>query len=136
MRRAAWAVAALVLAAFLGFEALTYGGWAWATGALGLIGPDLAFLAAIGSDPRESGQGRLAPRAVPAYNLLHRWQVALAVTVAVCFLPISHAAFVPWFVLGLGWLLHIAVDRLAGYGLRDADGWIRGRRHVAVADRG
>jgi hypothetical protein len=35
-------------------------------------------------------------------------------------------------VAGLAWLAHVAVDRTIGYGLRDKEGYIRGKKPVVV----
>lgn len=134
MIRIGWGVATLAVIGFAGFEAVKYGGWAWAALALGLLGPDLTLLAGLGADPDEHGNGRLAPRAVPAYNLVHRALLPMLLIAIVAVLPIPHSQFVPWFVLGLAWFGHIAVDRAAGYRLRDADGWVRGRRPPSAGD--
>ena len=97
-----------------------------ATGALAalavlvFIAPDLSFLAALGA-PLE--QGRLPARAVRPYNLMHRPMSALTVAVA-----LGIVAALGWLdpvVVGVvtgSWLAHIAMDRAAGYGLRNPDG--------------
>jgi hypothetical protein len=80
--------------------------------------PDLALLLGAGSG---LAQGQLHPRAVGTYNALHRvWG------------PLLLAALVAAGVLGTGflvgalaWGLHIAIDRVAGYGLRSPDGFGR-----------
>lgn len=128
IKRAGWAVAAVVVGAFALFEAVKYGGWAWGAAGVGLLGPDLAFLAAIGAPVPE--HGRLPARAVRSYNLLHRCPLPVGAMAISALVPISHAAFVPWFVLGLAWLTHIALDRALGFGLRAADGRIAGATQV------
>ena len=82
------------------------------------LGPDIAGLLSI-----EPGleRGRMSPRAVPLYNLLHRplLPLAFAAVVVLLGLPVS-------LLLGaLAWGLHIAVDRALGYGLRTRDGYQR-----------
>ncbi len=80
--------------------------------------PDIALFAGLGAG---LAKGQLHPRAVPLYNALHRWMApaAFAVTAAVL-LPAG-------FLVGAAaWGLHIAVDRVAGYGLRTPDGFQRG----------
>ncbi|MGH3016574.1 MAG: DUF4260 family protein, partial [Gaiellaceae bacterium] len=80
--------------------------------------PDLALLLGAGAG---LAQGQLHPRAVGIYNALHRvWG------------PLLLAALVAAGVLGTGflvgalaWGLHIAIDRVAGYGLRTPDGFGR-----------
>ena len=107
-----------VLAAGVGAVAAGAGPWWVLAGAA--VAPDLSFLAALGAPFPE--RGRLAPRAVPVYNLVHRpaGPAVLAFAGATGLAP-------AWTVVaGLGWLGHIAVDRASGYGLRAADGWQRG----------
>jgi hypothetical protein len=60
--------------------------------------------------------GRLNPRAVPAYNALHVYWGPLLLGVAAAALGPAAAT------AALAWALHIAVDRAAGYGLRDRAG--------------
>ena len=81
--------------------------------------PDVAFVLAIGQ-PHERGQ--LPARAVPAYNLLHRPLLPLALAAA----AIGGLLGPYWLIASLAWLAHIAIDRGCGYGLRTADGWQRG----------
>ena len=83
-----------------------------------LLGPDVALLLGIGSGLEK---GQLHPRAVPLYNALHR----SAGPVVLLVLASAGVLALPWFILGLGWATHIAMDRAAGYRLRDRDGWIR-----------
>jgi uncharacterized protein DUF4260 len=84
-----------------------------------LILPDLGMLPGIGQ-PHEKRQ--LPARAVPFYNALHQ-PVVPAVLLAVVLLAGAGPA---WFVAGLAWAAHIAIDRAVGYGLRTPDGWQRG----------
>jgi hypothetical protein len=78
--------------------------------------PDVALLAGMS---REFGeQGRLAPRAVPAYNALHALPGPVLLTAAGVAAPV----LLP---LGLVWLSHVLADRALGYGLRGRDGWQR-----------
>ncbi len=106
---------------------LAAGGLAALAGALWLLGPwalplwlapDLAFLAALGA-PFDR-DGRLAPRAVPAYNAAHALPGPVVLSAA--------GAVVGAVVLGLGllWLSHVLLDRAMGYGLRAPDGSQRG----------
>jgi len=79
--------------------------------------PDIALFAGIGSG---LAKGQLHPRAVPLYNALHRFTAPLAfAAVAVAILPAGYL------VGAIAWGLHIAVDRVAGYGLRTPDGFQR-----------
>jgi hypothetical protein len=80
--------------------------------------PDLALLLGAG---RGLERGRLHPRAVPAYNLLHRLWGALALGVVAVAAGLSPV----WVVGALAWALHVAVDRTVGYGLRTPDGFQR-----------
>ena len=90
-------------------------GW-WQFFAFGAA-PDLALFAGIGTG---LAQGQLHSRAVPLYNALHRFAGPLTLTVvAAAFLPVGYL------VGALAWALHIAVDRVAGYGLRTPDGFQR-----------
>ncbi len=86
---------------------------------LGLLGPDLALLAGAGRS--FASEGRLAPRAVPAYNALHALPgpVALVAAGAVLRDPVVAGG-------GLAWLAHCLGDRAMGFGLRTAEGWQRG----------
>jgi len=116
-RRAIAGAAAAALAAAIAVVLLREGtGW-WQLIAFG-AGPDLALLLGAG---RDLAPGRLHPRAVPLYNALHRvWgPLLLAAAVAAGLLGTG-------FLVGaLAWGLHIAIDRLAGYGLRTPDGFQR-----------
>ncbi len=115
------------LAAPLRRPLLAAGGLAALGGALALLGPwalplwlapDLTFLAALGA-PFDR-DGRLAPRAVPAYNAAHALPGPVALAAA--------GALLGPVVLGLGllWLSHVLLDRALGYGLRRPDGAQRG----------
>jgi hypothetical protein len=116
-RRVGYAALAVVL---VGLIVLVYAretvGW-WPVVAFGL-GPDLALLLGAG---RGLEHGQLHPRAVPLYNLLHRFWGPLALGV------VALAASLPaaWLVGALAWGTHIAVDRAVGYGLRSRDGFVR-----------
>ncbi len=68
-RIAARAVLALALFAFLVFEVVKHGHWAPAL--VGMLGPDIALLGGMGG-------GRLNPRAVPLYNVLHMYWLPVA----------------------------------------------------------
>src|SRR5262245_6603448 len=116
-RRLAYAARAARLVAVLGVvHARDTLGW-WPIVAFGL-GPDLALLLGAGSG---LDRGQIHPRAVPFYNLAHRfWGPVVLGTVA-------FAASLPpaWLVGALAWATHIAVDRTVGYGLRTRDGFQR-----------
>jgi hypothetical protein len=78
--------------------------------------PDVALFLGIG---RDLTKGQLHPRAVGLYNLLHRPMAPLVLAAAAL-------AVEPVLLAGAaGWATHIAVDRIAGYGLRTPDGFQR-----------
>ena len=121
-RRAAWLAWAAFLLAFAILEGVNHGAAAWAALAGGLIAPDLTFFAAAGArEPVVRGQ--LPRKAVPFYNAAHRTWVPLALTAAYAVAaPLNMPAL---FTFLLAWMLHIAVDRVAGYKLRGQDGFVR-----------
>jgi hypothetical protein len=116
-RRLLAGVAALALLAAAVVEMTKHGTGIWQFFAFGAL-PDLALLLGAG---RGLAPGQLHPRAVGLYNALHRaWG------------PLLLAALVAAGVLGTGflvgalaWGLHIAIDRVAGYGLRTPHGFQR-----------
>lgn len=116
VRRLAWGASAAALLAGTVLQVQDHGG-GWL--ALGFaIMPDLGLLAGIDKNLQK---GQLAPRAVPIYNALHRFigPVILAALALSGILPEI------WLSAALGWSLHIAIDRAAGYGLRGSDGFQR-----------
>ncbi|MFR9787165.1 DUF4260 family protein [Streptomyces sp. MB22_4] len=119
--RIAWGVLSVFLLVWAVFEAVKYGGWVIAAVVAGIVVPDLSFFVGL-SGPHQ--HGRLSPKAVPLYNLLHRPVVAVLVMLS-CLIPDSPAVAVPLFNFGLVWLQHIASDRAFGFGLRTAEGWQR-----------
>jgi hypothetical protein len=123
--RIVWGALLAFLTAFAALEVVNHGWPALAAAVLFFAAPDLTML--IGA-PRSAGRGRLAVRAVPYYNAVHRAAVpsVLLVLFAVgAFGPLSRA---PVFAALLGWLAHIALDRTAGRGLRTPDGGVRTSR--------
>jgi hypothetical protein len=84
------------------------------------IAPDLTFLVGAG-DSMEKGS--ISPKAVPFYNAAHRMTLAFALTIAIG-IGLAPLASLPlaFFIGGLSWMAHIAMDRAAGYGLRNPDG--------------
>jgi hypothetical protein len=84
---------------------------------LGVFGPDLSFLAAIGGPA--SVDGRMPPRVVRPYNLVHHPLGPSALLVA-------GLLFRSPTVVGsaLAWGSHLLWDRGVGYGMRRADGTI------------
>lgn len=110
------ALGALLLAAIV-LEAAKHGTGYWQIAAFGL-GPDLALFYGAASGLEK---GRLHPRAVGIYNLLHRFWGPLALAMLASFGLISLG-----FLIGaLAWAFHIALDRAVGYGLRTRDGFQR-----------
>jgi len=109
-RRIAYAaLAATLLVACLVVE----GPW-WQAVAFGLA-PDLAL---IGGFSGGMARGQLHPRWVPLYNAAHMFTGPVLVGLAFVLAGISP--------LGpLAWALHIAWDRMLGYGLRTRDGFQR-----------
>jgi len=84
------------------------------------VAPDLTFLVGAGDTV---AKGSISTRAVPFYNAMHRMLIAFAFTTVI---GIGLAPLAPlplaMFIGGLSWMAHIAMDRAAGYGLRNADG--------------
>ena len=115
-RRSAYGALAGVLLAAAVFVLLDRGtGW-WQFFAFGAM-PDVALFVGVGAGLEK---GQLHPRAVSLYNALHRFGGPIAFgLVAAAFLPAGYI------VGALAWGLHIAVDRVAGYGLRTPDGFQR-----------
>ena len=129
--RSLWSIVAVVLLGFAVFESVKYG-WVAAGVVLAFaILPDLSLIGAFAQ------RGRLRPARVRAYNLAHTPWIPLALIAVSVVLPLPALGWglrggLELFLAGLAWLLHIAIDRACGYGLRDADGGIRpvGRRTV------
>ena len=122
--RILWSVLAVVLLAFVVFEGVKYGWVAAAVIVAFAILPDLALVGAFAE------RGRLKPSRVQVYNLVHQPLIPLAVIVVSIVAPIPSLGWglrggLELFLAGLAWLLHIAIDRAAGYGVREADGSIR-----------
>lgn len=95
----------------------------WWLIAIGIVGPDLTFLAAIGQTP--AGPGLLPRRAVRPYNAAHHPggpAVLLVLALAAAWWPVA--------VLAVAWASHLAWDHGVGYRLRAADGSIREPRGV------
>ena len=82
------------------------------------MAPDIALLGGCG---RDLAPGRLHPRAVPAYNALHRLAGPAALALVVALLGLGAG----WTVAALAWAGHIAMDRAAGYDLRTPGGFRR-----------
>jgi hypothetical protein len=115
--RISYAVLAALLLAALVLEAVEHATGYWQIAAFGL-GPDLALFYGAG---RGLAKGQLHPRAVPLYNLVHRFwgPIALAALASFGLIPLG-------FLVGaLAWAFHVALDRTLGYGLRTRDGFQR-----------
>ncbi len=122
--RLRWLLLAVALLAFAVFEAVKYGGVAIAVLGVFLVLPDVALIGAF------ADRGRLRAERVRAYNLLHAPAVPLVLIAASIVLPLPELGWglrggLELFLAGLAWLLHVAVDRAAGYGLRAPDGSVR-----------
>jgi hypothetical protein len=117
VRRVAFGVVAALLLAVAVLEAVNHGTGYWQLAAFG-FGPDIALLLGVGKGVEK---GRLHPRAVRLYNLVHRfWGPLLLVA-------LGAAGVIPlgYLVGGLAWAFHVALDRSVGYGLRTRDGYQR-----------
>jgi len=84
--------------------------WFW------LFAPDLFGLLPAFLFGRSVGRGYIPPRAVWLYNLWHNFTLPVVIWAALLFFFAGNV----WPLLG--WLLHIALDRLMGFGLRGDDG--------------
>lgn len=122
LRRPGWITWALFLVAFAVLEGVNHGAGSWLALVGGLIAPDLSFFAAAGAH-EPVRQGQLPRKAVPFYNAAHRTWIPFALTVAYSMGPFHVPAL---FTFLLAWMLHIAIDRAAGYNLRTKEGFIRG----------
>jgi hypothetical protein len=118
-RRLVYAALAVTLLVAAVAEAVAHGTGYWQLAAFALA-PDLALFLGAGTG---LAKGQLHPRAVGAYNLLHRFwgPLALLVVAGAGLLPLGYA------VGGLIWAFHVAVDRSLGYGLRTRAGFQRPR---------
>ena len=117
-RRVGWLVAGLGLISFAIFEVVKHD-LGPAPILMFALMPDLTFIAGAGQPhaPRQ-----LPSRAVPFYNLAHQPLGPLVLIAVASIVPLS----LFWFVAGLTWLAHIAIDRALGYGQRTPEGRQRG----------
>jgi len=129
LRRGGWLIGWAAVTGAAWFEVVKHG---WVNGGtleatvltttavFAFVLPDLTFLVAAGQ-PAE--QGYLPRRAVPFYNAMHRlWPpLLLTAVVGIGLAPLDLFGLV-LFVAGLSWTAHVAMDRAAGYGLRNVDG--------------
>jgi hypothetical protein len=116
VRRLAYAALTSLLLASLVLAVARNGSWVAAL--LGAVGPDLALVLGGGAG---LVRGQLHPRAVPLYNAAHRFWAPIALMAAATAELVGPA----WFIGGLAWAMHIALDRTVGYGLRDRNGFQR-----------
>jgi hypothetical protein len=115
--RPAYAALAGVLLATAAYVIVDRGTGVWQFFAFGAA-PDLALLLGIAPG---LAKGQLHPRAVPVYNALHRFAAPAA------FAALAAVFLLAGYLVGaIAWGVHIAVDRVAGYGLRTPDGFQRG----------
>lgn len=121
LRKTGWIAWTLFLAAFAVLEGVNHGAGSWIALTIGLIAPDLTFFAAVGAK-EPVRQGQFPRRAVPIYNAAHRTWIPLTLGLIYTFGPWQAPAL---FTFLLAWMLHIGIDRIAGYGLRTAEGFIR-----------
>lgn len=123
MSRIVYGIVALALLAFAVFEGVKYGWVATGILVLGALLPDVALL--LGYAPGLQ-KGQLARRAVVPYNILHSYYVPIALMLLTFVAPVLWLpSEIELFLLGLGWALHISVDRAAGYRFRTWDGFQR-----------
>ena len=115
--RLAYATLAALLLTATVLEAFGHGTGYWQIAAFGFA-PDLALFFGASNG---LAKGQLHPRAVGAYNLMHRFWGPLAMLVLAAFGLVGLG-----FLIGaLAWAFHIALDRTVGYGLRTRDGFQR-----------
>lgn len=131
--RMIWGVLGIALLAFAIFESVKYGWVAAAVVFVFAILPDVALIGAF----REPGL--LKSERVAFYNALHAPWIPLVLIAASIVAPLPSLGWglrggLELFLAGLAWLMHIALDRAVGYGVRERDGSIRqvGVRRVAV----
>ena len=114
-RRTIYLALAALLTVLALVEMIRFGGATWIAAAF-ILFPDVALV--YGAAPGLE-QGRLHPRAVRFYNVLHSYWIPAAVMLAGLWLPPVV------FVSGLVWAAHISWDRGLGFGLRTREGYQR-----------
>jgi hypothetical protein len=117
LRRLAYATLATLLLVTIVFEAFTNGTGYWQI-AVFAFAPDLALFYGASSG---LAKGQLHPRAVGAYNLMHRFWGPLVLFVLAAFGLVGLGLLIG----ALTWAFHVALDRAIGYGLRTRDGFQR-----------
>ena len=115
--RIAYATLTAALLTAVVAEAIKYGTGYWQIAAFG-IAPDLTLFLGAGAG---LAKGQLDPRAVGAYNLMHRLWAPLLILAAAA----SGLIGLGFLIGALAWTFHIALDRALGYGLRTPDGFQR-----------
>jgi hypothetical protein len=114
-RRTLYLLLGAGLTAFALVEMIRFGGATWIALAF-IILPDIALM--YGAAPGLE-RGRLHPRAVRFYNVVHSFWIPLAFMLAGLWLPPLV------FTAGAVWAAHIAWDRGLGFGLRSREGYQR-----------
>ena len=118
--RVAYATLATLLLAAIITETIAHGTGYWQIAAFGFA-PDLTLFFGAGTG---LAKGQLHPRAVGAYNVMHRFWGPLAMLA----LAASGLLSVGYVIGALTWAFHIAFDRAFGYGLRTPQGLQRAQR--------
>lgn len=120
--RLAWTLLAIALLIVAVFESIGHG---WVTAGIITVFallPDISLIRAFGGQ-----RGILRPERVAFYNWLHQaWIPALLFFLggSMAYLWEMREVGLPLFWCGMGWLLHIALDRTFGFGMRAPDGTI------------
>lgn len=100
----------------------------WLIGGIVIVFALLPDVSLIGAFDR-ARPGALRPERVVLYNMLHLARFPLLLIAAGAAMSVTPMSVTPIGTMvlaaGIAWLAHIAVDRAAGYGLRDAVGNIR-----------
>lgn len=114
-QRAIYLALGAALTVFAIIEMVRFGGATWFALAF-LILPDVALM--YGAAPGLE-RGRLHPRAVTFYNVVHSFWLPAALLLVGLWLPPLV------FTSGVVWAAHIAWDRGLGFGLRSREGYQR-----------
>ncbi|CAG7598405.1 DUF4260 family protein [Leucobacter soli] len=116
--RSIWLLAAGLMIAAIVWACIVLGWPATIVAVVFACLPDIALIGAFAE------HGRLKPRRVGFYNLLHAPMLgAMLVAAGLAILALPPHTWIAA-LAGLAWLAHIAVDRACGFGLRAADGSI------------
>ena len=111
-RRSVYLMLGVALTIIALVEMIRFGGATWFALAFVIL-PDIALLYGAAADLE---RGRLHPRAVRLYNVVHSFWLPLALMAVGLWLPPVV------FVSGVVWAAHIAWDRGLGFGLRTREG--------------